>query len=322
MNALYILLIVLGALAVLYLIASAIALYVACHRNDAVQGNLELALGKSAYREYKKQILAARDWLNAQETQEVCVTSYDGLKLVGTYLPHENARGTLLLFHGWRGGPIADFGCSLQLYYGLGLNILLVHERAQGKSEGRFMTFGIRERHDVHKWVRWHTERFGKDAPVVIGGLSMGATTVLMSCGEPFEGNVRGIIADCGFTDPKEILTAVAHSVHLPAWLFVPSVGLMTRFIAGFRLNEYSTLTAMQKMTLPVIFVHGEADSFVPCEMSKQNFEACQSADKTLLLIPGAKHGQSYPVAPERCTEAISRFVDRTIGGTHARSQG
>lgn len=319
MNAFSILLTVLGVLLALYLIASAVGLYVACHRNDTVQGNLELALGKSAYRACKKQILAARDWLNNQKTEEVSVTSYDGLKLVGTFLPHENAQGTLLLFHGWRGGPIADFGYPLQFYYGLGLNILLVHQRAQGKSAGHFMTFGIRERRDVHEWVRWHTERFGEDAPVLIGGLSMGATTVLMSCGEPFEGNVRGVIADCGFTDPREILTSVARSVHLPAGLFVPSVGTMARFVAGFRLQEYSTLDAMRQMTLPVIFIHGEADSFVPCEMSKQNFEACQSADKTLLLIPGAKHGQSFPVAPERYTEAISRFVDRTIGGTNAR---
>lgn len=319
MNAIIVLLILLGILLFLYLLASVFWMQVACRRNDAMEKNFSHALDGFVYRRYKEQILAARDWLVTQNTEEVSVTSYDGLKLAATYLPCENARGTLLLFHGWRGGPVADFGYSLKLYHELGLNVLLVHERAQGRSEGKYMTFGVRERHDVHTWVRWHTERFGKDAPMLLGGLSMGATVVLMACGEPFEGDVRGVLADCGFTSPREILSAVSRALRLPAWLFVPTIGLLTRCFAGFRLDEYSTLTAVKKMTLPALFVHGEADAFVPCEMTKRNYEACASKDKTLLLVPGAKHGQSFPLAPDRYTEAIHGLLDRTLGGTNAR---
>ncbi len=199
------------------------------------------------------------------------------------------------------------------MYYSLGLNLLLVHQRAQGKSEGKYMTFGVRERRDVHTWVKWHTERFGKDVPILLAGISMGASTVLMACGEPFEGNVRAAFVDCGFTNPKAIFTAVAREIHLPAFLFVPAVGLWCRCFAGFRAAEYSTLDAVKKMTLPVLFAHGEADTFVPCEMTKQNYEACASADKTLLLVPGAKHGQSFPVAPERYTAEIKGLLDRTL---------
>ena len=309
-----VLLIVLGVLVLFFLIASFLLWRIACSRNDATEKHFETVLSSPFYRDFKDQILAARDWLEAQNTEEVCVTSYDGLRLAATYLPCENARGTLLLFHGWRGGPVADFGYSLKLYYSLGLNILLVHQRAQGKSEGKHMTFGVRERKDVHTWVSWHTERFGKDVPMLLGGISMGASTVLMACGEPFDGDVRGVFADCGFTCPKEIFAAVARRIHLPAPLFVPAVGLWTRLFAGFRAAEYSTLDAMKTMTLPVLFAHGEADRLVPCEMTKRNYAACASADKTLLLVPGAKHGQSFPTAPERYTEAIGSFLDRTLG--------
>ena len=306
--------VVLGLLVLAFLIVCAVMAHFACGRSDAMENGFEQVLDTFVYRDYKEEILAARDWLQTQKMEEVSVTSYDGLKLAGIYLPCENARGTLICFHGWRGGPVADFGYSVRLYLELGLNVLLVHQRAQGKSEGKHMTFGVRERHDVRAWVRWHTERFGRDVPILLAGISMGATTVLMACGEPFDGNVRGVFADCGFTSPKEICTAVSRSMRLPPKIFLPVVGLFVRMTAGFGLNEYSTVTAMKTMTLPVLFVHGEADTFVPCEMTKRNYEACASADKTLLLIPDAKHGQSFPVAPERYTEAIKGLLDRTLG--------
>lgn len=315
---LIVLLSLLGLLVLVFIIATVVLWQIACSRNDKTEKHFEEVLSSPFYQSCRERILDARDWLKTQNTEEVCVTSFDGLRLAATYLPCENARGTLLLFHGWRGGPITDFGYSLKLYHALGLNLLLVHQRAQGRSEGRFMTFGIRERHDVHTWVRWHTERFGKDVPLLLGGISMGASTVLMACGEPFAGDVRGVIADCGFTDPKEILTDAAHGLHLPAWLFVPAAGLLIRCFSGFRPDEYSTLTAMKTMRLPVLFAHGEADMLVPCEMSKRNFDACASTDKTLLLVPGAAHGQSFPTAPERYTEELKGLLERALGAVGA----
>lgn len=313
MIALIVILCLLGLALLVFLIACAVLAHVACGRNDTMENHFEKVLSTFVYRDNKAKILAARDWLDAQDTETVSVTSFDGLRLAGIYLPCENARGTLLCFHGWRGGPVADFGYSAKLYHELGLNLLLVHQRAQGKSEGKHMTFGVRERKDVHTWVRWHTERFGKDVPILLAGISMGASTVLMACGEPFGGDVRAVFADCGFTSPKEICDVVSRTIHLLPKLFVPVVGLFVRISAGFDLTEYSTLTAMEKMTLPVLFAHGESDTFVPCEMTKRNFDACASADKTLLLVPGAKHGQSFPVAPEEYTAAITSLLDRTL---------
>lgn len=305
-------LILLGAVLLLLYLGSLVAAYLAFRRNDIVQNDLDRAVDGSAYHYLKDGILAARDWAEKQPQEEVSVTSYDGLRLVGDYIPTENARGTILLFHGWRGGTISDFGVFLEFYQSLGLNILLAHQRAQGKSEGRFITFGVKERHDVHSWVKWHNDRFGAESPVWIAGLSMGATTVLMACGEPFPENVRGVLADCGFTAPDDIITAVGKSMHLPASLLIPAVDLHARVFAGFSLREYSTLDAMKQTALPILFVHGEADTFVPCEMTKQAYEACASRDKTLLLVREAGHGQSYPMQPARYREAVREFVERT----------
>lgn len=292
------------------------AMCFACLHARWLTKNVDRAIQHSSLRHYEKELAEGFRWLAAQPAETVSVTSYDGLKLVGRYLPCENARGTLLLFHGWRSLPEIDFGCALPFYRSLGLNLLLVNERAHGASGGRFITFGIRERRDVHSWVAWHSRRFGAETPVLLAGLSMGATTVLMSCGEPFPPNVRGIIADCGFTSPYEIMAKIARENHIPR-LILPFVSLQTRLFAGFGLKEYSTLTALKHCRLPLLLIHGEGDAFVPCDMSKTAYAASAAEDKTLLTVPNAGHGQSYLLEGDCYRETVTRFVDRALKGTN-----
>lgn len=300
-------------LAVLIFVISYICMRLACRCYHSVTADLDKTLDRPDYREFKEQILKGRDWIEAQQPETVEITSFDGLRLRAELIVHPHARGTLMLFHGWYGSTVTDFGYAIQEYYDRNLNLLLVHQRAQGKSEGHYMTFGIRERHDVHAWTKWHAARFGQELPIVLAGLSMGATTVLMSCGEPFAENVRGVIADCGFTTPQDIITSVVRSMHLPAKLIVPLIGMQTKLFAGFGLREYSTVEAMRRMTLPIFFAHGEADTFVPCSMSVEAYEACKSKDKLLLLVPNATHGKSFPRAPEKYRACLNDLFDRAL---------
>ena len=213
---------------------------VACKRTDKA-ADLQQTLNRPVYRDCKEEILAGLAEMEQKPHETVTVRSFDGLNLAGEYYPHPNARGTILMFHGWHGSPQADFGCAMSAYYSKGLNLLLVHQRTQGESEGKYITFGIRESRDVHAWVRWHGERFGKEAPILLTGISMGATTVLMSAGTPYDANVRGIIADCGFTSPWEIIASVVRGRGLPIFPFVPLMSMWARIFAGFGFREYST---------------------------------------------------------------------------------
>ena len=312
MSAFWIVLICLGAVLALLFLLSFTLMCVACLHAQWLVRNVDRAIRHSALRKYEKEMNAGRKWLAEQPQEEVWVTAYDGVRLFGRYIPHENARGTALLFHGWRSIGDIDFSCALEFYASLGLNLLLVDQRAHGRSRGRFTTYGIRERHDVHSWVAWHNERFGK-TPLLTAGLSMGAATVLMACGEPFPENVRGVIADCGFTSPYDIIGKVLRDNHLPAKLLLPLIDLQTTLFAGFSLREYSTLDAMKRTTLPILLVHGEADAFVPCEMSREAYAACTSADKTLLTVPHAGHGQSYLVDTESYRRTACAFVERVL---------
>lgn len=285
---------------------------VACKRTDKA-ADLQQTLNRPVYRDCKEEILAGLAEMEQKPHETVTVRSFDGLNLAGEYYPHPNARGTILMFHGWHGSPQADFGCAMSAYYSKGLNLLLVHQRTQGESEGKYITFGIRESRDVHAWVRWHGERFGKEAPILLTGISMGATTVLMSAGTPYEANVRGIIADCGFTSPWEIIASVVRGRGLPIFPFVPLMSMWARIFAGFGFREYSTLEAVKGIRIPVFFAHGEADRFVPCHMTEKVYEICGSSDKTLFLVPNARHGAAYLV--DRCNyeKQISQFVNRCL---------
>ena len=285
---------------------------VACKRTDKA-ADLQQTLNRPVYRDCEEEILAGLAEMEQKPHETVTVRSFDGLNLAGEYYPHPNARGTILMFHGWHGSPQADFGCAMSAYYSKGLNLLLVHQRTQGESEGKYITFGIRESRDVHAWVRWHGERFGKEAPILLTGISMGATTVLMSAGTPYEANVRGIIADCGFTSPWEIIASVVRGRGLPIFPFVPLMSMWARIFAGFGFREYSTLEAVKGIRIPVFFAHGEADRFVPCHMTEKVYEICGSSDKTLFLVPNARHGAAYLV--DRCNyeKQISQFVNRCL---------
>lgn len=285
---------------------------VACKRTDKA-ADLQQTLNRPVYRDCKEEILAGLAEMEQKPHETVTVRSFDGLNLAGEYYPHPNARGTILMFHGWHGSPQADFGCAMSAYYSKGLNLLLVHQRTQGESEGKYITFGIRESRDVHAWVRWHGERFGKEAPILLTGISMGATTVLMSAGTPYDANVRGIIADCGFTSPWEIIASVVRGRGLPIFPFVPLMSMWARIFAGFGFREYSTLEAVKGIRIPVFFAHGEADRFVPCHMTEKVYEICGSSDKTLFLVPNARHGAAYLV--DRCNyeKQISQFVNRCL---------
>ena len=262
---------------------------------------------------FKDQILAGKTWLEGQEKEELTITSFDGLRLRGLFVPNPEAKGTLLLFHGWRSHWKTDFIVALPFYHAQGMNLLLIDQRAQNGSEGKYMTYGVRERQDVASWVRCMAEKLGPDHPLFLGGLSMGAATVLMASDLECEGNVRGVIADCGFTSPWAIIRKVAgRSKWVPLDASSALLNLFTRHFAGFDMKEKSAVDALSRTGLPVLLIHGLADDFVPPEMSRENYEACRS-EKELVLVEGATHGMSYVVEPERVKAAIAGFLRRHL---------
>lgn len=265
-------------------------------------------LEREGLKEHTEEFVKGVEFIS-QNADVAYVNSRDGIKLAALCIPKENAVGSILLMHGFRSSPQLDFGCVAEKYYNMGLNVIMPYERAHGMSGGKYLTFGIKERFDVFSWIEYINSRFGANRDIFIDGLSMGCATVLMASGLGYPENVRGIIADCGYTSPYEIVVSVMkNGMHIPKYPFICFFELYCRIFAGFSLSEYSTLSAMNKNVTPILFAHGDADDFVPHEMTLRNYQTCIS-EKYLLLVNGAKHAMSYFKAREKYEFELDRFI-------------
>ena len=305
---------ILIAIVILIIFSGAYTFVMACVRRKELPWTDEKALQKTPYGKYYENIVIGNRFLDENSSREVEITSDDGLKLCGVWVPAENPKGTILLAHGYRSSKIVDFSLAFGMYHGIGLNILIPDQRSHGKSEGKYITFGVKESQDMQCWISYHNKTYG-DLPLILSGLSMGASTMLYLADADLPKNVKGIIADCGFTSPREIIKSVFQGViHLPAAPTLLAAELFARLFAGFSLTEKDTRKTLQNSKLPVLLVHGVEDGFVPCEMTRQAYAACKEP-KELLLVEGADHGISFLVAKDRYVKTVVAFLKKYVEG-------
>ena len=284
----------------------------ACVRRKELPWMEEEKIKKTGYARYYNCILASDAWLKEHNAQDVYMTSHDGLKLHAYWIPVQNARGTVLLAHGYRSTFLVDFGLAFAFYHALGMNILVPHQRSHGKSEGQYITFGVKESQDMKNWIHYHNQHFGT-FQMILSGLSMGASTVLYLADHDLPQNVKCIIADCGFTSPKAILDAVYRSVvHAPSGPSLWAADLFARIFAGFRLSEKDTREILIHAKIPVLMIHGKADDFVPSQMTQDGYDLC-TGEKEILLVEGAGHGVSCLVDKETYTKRILAFLEKHL---------
>lgn len=256
-------------------------------------------------------IKGANNILNAPY-EKVMTTSRDGIKLVGRYYHVKDGAPVSIIFHGYRSNIGTDCNGGYYLSVKNGYNVLVVYQRAHRESGGKTITFGVKERYDCLDWISYVNERFGEDTPILLMGLSMGAATVLMAAGLDLPSNVKGIMADCGYSSPKEILQEVIKQMKYPLRITYFFVRMSARIFGHFDPEEASAVEALKNAKVPVLIIHGDDDRFVPCRMSRDNYDACASA-KEILIVPGAGHGLSYCVDAKAYEKAVQDFIDRVM---------
>ena len=259
------------------------------------------------YIPWREQMLAWIEETRQMPCQQFQIQSFDGLTLQGKYYEYAPGAPIELLFHGYRGYAERDLCGAVQRCFALGHNAFLVDQRASGSSGGNVITFGVNESKDCLDWLSFVINHFGPEVKVILCGMSMGASTVLNATGSPLPKNVIGVLADCGFSSTSAIIKKVIGEMGLPADLAYLFVKLGARIFGGFDPDAIASESAVANCNVPVIFFHGEDDAYVPCEMSRTNYNACQSR-KALITVPGAGHGLSYLVAPEQYLQALRDF--------------
>ena len=242
----------------------------------------------------------------------VSTTSYDGLTLSGRYYHAADGAPLDIAFHGYRSAGLTDFCGGAELSRELGHNLLLIDQRAHGKSQGRTISFGIKERWDVLSWVDYALERFGPDTKILLYGISMGASTVLMATELPLPVNVRGIVADCPYSSPTKIIMTVARKMRIPAPLAAAFSWVGAKVYGGFDLRETDPLRAVKQAKVPILVIHGESDGFVPCDMSGE-IQRANPQKVYRCTFPGADHGISFLTDPDRYRHIVKEFSDKVL---------
>ncbi len=275
---------------------------------------------------YKDDSIKMIETVRAIPYETVSIQSFDGLTLNGRYYkakketawqenglvcPFDETTAPLaLLLHGWRGTPCRDFSGGLQLLYDAGFHVLAIEERACVTSEGKVITFGVKEHKDMLDWIRFAREELHADKILPVG-ISMGAATVLMNA-DKVPSSVFALVADCPYTRPISIIQKVGKGLHIPSSLMSFFAVFSAKIFAHFDLKdpEADAVKAVTATKLPILLIHGEDDRFVPCQMSHEIAKA-NPAMVELQTFPRAGHGLSYLYDKERYVHITMAFIAR-----------
>lgn len=293
-------------LAFLFILTCFLLVFYSPKRKMLGEDEYEIPKGE-IYEEFRERIIEWTKDIRHAPYEVFKIKSHDGLTLTAKYYEYKPGAPIEILFHGYRGYAERDLCGGVERCHRLGRGALIVDQRASGESEGHVITFGIRERLDCALWAKFAAERF-PDSPLILTGISMGAATVMTALCEELPSSVVCVLADCGYTTPRAIISKVLRDIHLPVWLFYPAIKLGAGLFGRFNLEEASALEGVERTKIPVIFIHGDADNFVPYSMSEELYEACSSTHKRLVKIEGAGHGLAFPRDEDGYINALREF--------------
>ncbi len=286
------LLLIVGAFCVLYFTARYFFRFTILRKPTATLDNNINANTK--WEQHFDFIRPRKAWLAEQPKEDVYIKSFDGLKLHGTLLRCNSNKNCVICFHGYTSKGLNDYGAMAKFYHEQNFNVLMIDARNHGESEGQYTGFGVLDRKDAQKWIEYVLSAFGEGVSIFLHGDSMGGATVLMTSGLELPKNVKAIIADCAFTSAYDVFSHILkRDYHIPKFPILNITERMTKKKAGYGYSDVSTLNEVAKTKIPILFIHGEIDDFVPVWMTEKNYEACNS-EKELLIIKGADHAESY----------------------------
>ena len=261
----------------------------------------------------KDEKALAQQWLAAQEFVMHGQMSFDGLKLMARELAAEKPSHVwIVCIHGFSGNGL-KLGVAARHWHEKGYNVLLPDLRGSGLSEGDYYGMGWLDRHDIIQWMNETILRIDPQAQIILHGVSMGAATVMMTTGEKLPENVCAAIEDCGYTSVWEEFTIQLKKVFgLPQFPIMHIANGMAKRRAGYSFKEASSLAQVKKSRTPTLFIHGDADTFVPFFMLDEVYGAA-ACEKERLVVPGAQHGEAALADPAGYWGTAEKFIGRYL---------
>ena len=246
--------------------------------------------------------------------KDTFIYSPDGVKLHSYFVPaSDETKKTALIVHGYTDNAIRMMMIGYMYNKKLGFNILLPDLRNSGLSGGNSIQMGWLDRIDVRQWMDVTNSMFGDSTKMVLHGISMGAATVMMESGDPQPKYVKCFVEDCGYTSVwDEFKLQLNDEFGLPSFPILDAANMLCQMEYGWNFKEASALNQVAKCKLPMFFIHGDGDTYVPTSMVYKLYET-KAAPKDLWIVPGAKHAMSYYDYTEEYTKKVKTFVDKYI---------
>lgn len=295
---------------------SAVVYYEIMGRNAKLYDKVAVAVSEEPDAEEKKKMHNDERlvWFNAQQMKKFEMKNDRGQTLRGFLIePETPSQVYVLCSHGYRSSGRGEFRFTAKYYHDKGFNVFMVDHQAAGESEGSLISFGYYESVDILKWIDFLKKNFGENIEIILHGVSMGCATVTLASGrDDLPENVKFTVADCGYTSVEEQFDAVLKSVKLPSFPIIPMTNLWNKLFGKFSYSDVSPLEAVKNAKVPMLFIHGGNDDFVPTRMVFELYAACPS-EKDILIVDGAVHAQSYYLDPIACNKKIDKFIDKYI---------
>ena len=252
----------------------------------------------------------AEDWIENTKSKKVEVIANDNITLRGTeYFTTEKSNKWVIILHGYHSSP--DSVISIGRHFAEeNYNVLIPSMRASNESEGKYIGMGWLDKEDLKCWIDLIINE-NKDAKIVLHGSSMGGATVLMASGENLPNNIKAIVEDSGYTSVWDIFDSEAKArFNLPSFPILNMFQIVANVRAKYDIKEASALEQVKKARIPILFIHGENDDFVPEYMCEELYNAT-TTKKEKLIVKGAGHTEARYKEPENYYNKIFGFLNK-----------
>lgn len=302
---------VLSAIVIIILCGSQLVFQKACIRKNRPWPDLGAA--------DKKQFELLTDAYKIKNipSEQITISASDGIKLTGNYYEREKNAPLIIYFHGLWSNSYID-GVRVPIYritQEIHCNLVLVNMRAHDNSEGAFSTLGAVEKYDCKEWTNWAVNRFGKQTSIFLMGISMGASSVMLSSSLDLPDSVHGIIDDCGYSSALEMINVNCKNrlpSYIPVGVFDFFINIGTKMWGKFSLSETDACDALSKTNIPVLIIHGNADTQAPLYIAYRLYNSCRS-EKSLLIVNDAGHAESYSKDPDTYEKTVKEFIQKHL---------
>lgn len=249
--------------------------------------------------------------------KDTVIESRDGVRLHALYAYGDTLTDrTAVIVHGYTDNAVRMLHIGYLYHHDLKYNILLPDLRYSGLSEGTHLQMGWNDRLDVLQWMKTANAIFTRNGyyprtRMVVHGISMGGATTMNVSGEKQEDYVRCFVEDCGFTSVwDEFSGELKNRFGLPEFPLLHTASALCQWRFGWNFKEASPYRQLEKCIHPMLFIHGDKDTFVPTWMGDSLY-AHKSGEKEYWRVPNVEHARSYLHFPKIYTEKVKKFTER-----------